>query len=118
VFLSIGWIVFYLNTITKNSAAVVVASVASFLATICLHVATVAGSLLEAQSVRLQASVRPVGTLVPLPTLWLLNGTRILAPQLIAKKTAILQPAYMDLNIKNKLSVTGGAKDIEFRKIS
>jgi len=47
-----------------------------------------------------------VGRLVPLPTLWHFNGTRILAPQLLSKKTAILQlPAYMDLNIKNKLSV-------------
>ena len=65
-----------------------------------------AGSLPEPQSVRLQASVFSVGRLVPLPTLWHFNGTRILAPQLLSKKTAILQlPAYMDLNIKNKLTL-------------
>src|SRR5438105_15854946 len=50
-----------------------VASVDSFLQDICRHVPTVAGSLLEAQSVRLQAPVLPVGTLVP-PTLWHFSG--------------------------------------------
>ena len=58
-----------------------VGSVDSFLGVICRHVPTVCGSLLEAQSVRLQASLFPVGTLVPLPTLWHSNGARILAPR-------------------------------------
>ena len=58
-----------------------VASLDSFLAVICRHVRTVAGSLLEAQSVYLQASVSAVGTLVPLPTLRHFNGAGILALQ-------------------------------------
>ena len=56
-----------------------------------------------------------MGTLVPLPTLWHFNGAGILAPQLLSKKTAILQSAHTDLNIKNKPSVViRGAKGIEF----
>jgi hypothetical protein len=54
-----------------------VASVDLFLAVIRRHVPTVAGSPLEAQSVRLQASAFPVGTLVPVPTLWHFSGAGI-----------------------------------------
>ena len=79
--LSIGWIVFYINAITKNSAAVFVASVDPFRVVVCRHVPTVAGSVLEAQSDHLQASVFPVGTLVPLPALWHFNGAGIGSPQ-------------------------------------
>src|SRR6516225_283296 len=48
VFLSIGWIVFYINAVTKNSAAVFFASVDPFRAVVCRHVPTAAGSILEA----------------------------------------------------------------------
>ena len=48
VFLSIGWIVFYINAVTKNSAAVFFASVDPFRAVVCRHVPTAAGSVLEA----------------------------------------------------------------------
>ena len=54
-----------------------VAPVGSFLGVICLHLPAVAGSLLETQSVRLQTPVFPVGTLVPLPTLWHFDGAGI-----------------------------------------
>jgi hypothetical protein len=54
-----------------------VASVDSFLAVICRHIPTVARSLLEAQSVGLQASEVPVGAFVLLPTLWRFNGAGI-----------------------------------------
>jgi hypothetical protein len=74
VFLSIGWMVFYINTSTKNSAAVLSPPLTSFRVVACRHVPTVAGSLLGAQSVRLQASVFPVGTLLPLPALRHFNG--------------------------------------------
>jgi len=70
VFLSIGWIVFYINAITKTSAA----SVDPSRVVACRHVPIVAGSFLEAQSIRLQASVSLVGTLVPLSELWHFNG--------------------------------------------
>src|SRR2546429_1585241 len=53
----------------------------SDLGIICRHVLIAAGSLLEAQSVRLQAPVLPVGTLVPLATLWHFNGAGIGFPQ-------------------------------------
>ena len=54
-----------------------VASVESFLAVISRHVPTVAGSLLEAQSDHLQASIFAVGALVPLPALWHFSGVGI-----------------------------------------
>ena len=65
VFLGIGCSVFYVNAVAKNSTAVLVPPSASFLGIIRRHVATVAGSLLETQSVHPQASVFPVGALVP-----------------------------------------------------
>jgi hypothetical protein len=73
VLLCVGWIVFYV-TITKNSADVLsppltlfpLLSAATFLLLLVL--------VLETQSVHPQASVFPVGTLVPLPTLWHFNG--------------------------------------------
>ena len=76
VFLSIGWIIFYINTITKNSAAVcrlrfVLLSGATFPLLLVLF--------WRHQSVHLQASVFSVGTLVPLPALWHFNGAWILA---------------------------------------
>ena len=43
----------------------------------CRRVLTVAGSVLETQSVHLQASVFRLGTLVPLPALWHFNGAGI-----------------------------------------
>ena len=46
---------------------------------VCRHVPTVAGCVLETQSLHLQASVFPVGTLVLLPALWHCNGAGILA---------------------------------------
>ena len=52
------------------------------------HVPTVAGSVLEAQSDHLQASVFPVGTLVPVPTLWHFNGAGIGFPQRSCKPEA------------------------------
>ena len=52
-------------------------SVDCFLVVIGRHVPPVAGSVLETQSVRPQAPVFPVGTLVPLPTLWHFNGAGI-----------------------------------------
>ena len=45
-------------------------------------------SLLETQSVRLQASVFSVGTLVPLRTLWQFNGAGIGFPQRSCKAKA------------------------------
>src|SRR6266480_1165766 len=54
-------------------------SVDCFLVVIGRHVPPVAGSVLETQSVHPQASLFPVGTLVPLPTLWHFNGAGILA---------------------------------------
>ena len=56
-----------------------VASADPFRAVVCPHVPTVAGSVLETQSVQPQASLFPVGTLVPLPALWHFNGAGILA---------------------------------------
>src|SRR5207253_6943345 len=52
VFLSIGWIVFYIHTITKNSAAVLSPPLTRV--AVCRHVPTVAGSVPEAQSVHPQ----------------------------------------------------------------
>src|SRR5947207_11722260 len=52
-------------------------SVDCFLVVIGRHVPPVAGSVLETQSVHPQASVFPVGTLVPLPTLWHFDGAGI-----------------------------------------
>jgi len=72
-----GWIIFYINTITRSSSAVFAASVDSFFAVICRHVITLAGSLLDSQSIRLQASVFTVGTLVRLSTLRRFNGAGI-----------------------------------------
>jgi hypothetical protein len=80
VFLSIGWIVFYINTGTKNSSGVLspplirfaLLSAATFLPVLVLF---------WTQSVHPQASVFPVGTLVPLRTLWRFNGAGIGFPQ-------------------------------------
>src|SRR5215472_15771784 len=58
-----------------------VASVDLFRVVLCRQVATVAGSVLETQSVYLQASVFPVGTHVPVPALWHCNGAGIGFPQ-------------------------------------
>src|SRR6516162_1103339 len=77
-FLSIGWILFYTNAVTKNFSCCSVAAVDPFRAVVCSHVPTAAGSFLEAQSVHLQASLFSVGTLVPLRTLWHFNGTGLL----------------------------------------
>jgi hypothetical protein len=52
-------------------------SVDCFLVVIGRHVPPVAGSVLETQSVHPQASVFPVETLVPLPTLWHFDGAGI-----------------------------------------
>ena len=62
---------------TRSSLGRFVASVDPFRVVACRHVPTVAGSVLEAQSDHLQASVFSVGTLVPLPTLWHFNEARI-----------------------------------------
>jgi hypothetical protein len=59
----------------------IVATADPFRVVVCRHVPTVAGSLLEAQSDNLQASVFSVGTLVPLPALWHFNGAGIGFPQ-------------------------------------
>ena len=77
-FLSIGWILFYTNAVTKNFSCCSVAAVDPFRAVVCRHVPTAAGSFLEAQSVHLQASLFSVGTLVPLRTLWHFNGAGLL----------------------------------------
>ena len=68
LFLSIGWIVFYINTIAKNSAAVLSPPLTLFA---LLSVATLLllRVLFWRHHFYLQASVFPVGTLVPLPTL-------------------------------------------------
>ena len=81
-----GWIIFYTNTITKNSAVVFVACVDPFRVVFCRRAATFVGSLLETQSDRLQASVFSVGTLVPLPALWHCNGAGIGFPQRSCKE--------------------------------
>ena len=65
-----------------------VASVDPFRVVVCRHVPSVAGSVLEAQSDYLQASVLPVGTLVPLPTLWHSDGAGIGFPQRSCKAEA------------------------------
>ena len=83
-----GWMVFYINAGTKNSAAVFVASVDPFRVVVWRHVATVAGSVLETQSNHLQASVSSMGTLVPLPTLWHCNEAGIGLPQRSCKAEA------------------------------
>ena len=55
----------------------IVGPIGSFLCVVSRHVPTVAGSFLEAQSVHIQAPVLPVGTRVPLSTLWHFNGAGI-----------------------------------------
>ena len=61
----------------QPSLPVVPTSVDSFRVVVCRHVPTVAGSVLEAQSNRPQASLFSVGTLVPLPALWHFNRAGI-----------------------------------------
>ena len=66
VFLSIGWIVFYVNAVTENSAAVLSPPLTLFA---LLSAATLLLLLVlfwETQSVHPQALVFSVGTLVPL----------------------------------------------------
>jgi hypothetical protein len=70
VFLSIGWIVFRINSITKHSAAILSPSLT--FSRCCLPPRSY-WFVLEA-SIHKQASVFPVGTLVPLPTLRHFNG--------------------------------------------
>ena len=79
-FLSIGWITFYTNAVTKNSSAVVSPPLTLF-ALLSAATFLVAGSLLEAQSDHPQTSVFPVGPLVPLPALSRFNGAGIGFPQ-------------------------------------
>jgi len=74
--------------ITKNSAAVLSPPLSLFALLSDATFLTDAGSVLEAQSVRLQASVFPVGTLVPLPALWHFNGAGIGLPQRSCKAEA------------------------------
>src|SRR5215472_9614340 len=71
-----GW-AFTKFLLPKNSAAILSAPLTLFRVVVCRQVPTVAGSVLETQSVHLQVSVFPVGTLVPLPALWHCNGAGI-----------------------------------------
>ena len=79
-----------------------VASVDSFLAVVCRHLPTVASSLLEAQSFRLQASVFAMGPLVPLPTLRHFDGERIGVPG--RQRMRMGQPVLLQL-VHNSLSL-------------
>src|SRR5215472_9584597 len=65
-----------------------VAAVDPFRVVVCRHVPAVAGSLLETESVHPQASIFPLGTLVPLPTVWHFNGAGIGFPQRSCKAEA------------------------------
>jgi len=99
-FLSIGWILFYTNAVTKNFSCCSVAAVDPFRAVVCSHVPTAAGSFLEAQSVHLQASLFSVGTLVPLRTLWHFNGAGLLELGNQQPRHALFTTAGLDYLIR------------------
>ena len=69
VFLSVGWIVFYVNTITKNSSSVSSASFDGLFSALRWCFCCSSSCLLEAQSLYLPATIRAVG-----PILHLSNG--------------------------------------------
>jgi len=108
VFLSSGWIVFYINTGTRNSSAVLSPLLILFSGLSAVTFLLLLILFWRHQSDHLQASVFPVVTLVPL-TLWHFNGTGVLALRNQQPGQALVVPLVV-LNSSGCLDYLTGKK--------